>query len=315
MFQPSYDTGGAAAPQHPLSSVPDPEPLPAARRSLLRWIGPAFTAAMIVAVLANIRRLHLADIQTMVPRTPVFWGIFILCYLALPLGDWLIYRRLWRIPAGGLLPLLRKMVSNEILFGYSGEVYFYAWSRRNSAMVAAPFGAIKDVAILSALVGNIFTLCLAALAYPFVGRLALGGYGHDLYAGAAVLLVCSLAVLPLQRRVFSLPVADRNFIAFVHAGRLLATTLLTALMWHLVLPGVGMRWWVVLAALHLLVGRLPLVTNKDLVFAGIAFVLVGRQTALADLLAMMAVLVLGAHLGVALLLAAVPDGIARGGAR
>jgi hypothetical protein len=29
----------------------------------------------------------------------------------------------------------------------------------------------------------------------------------------------------------------------------------------------------------------------------------------------MAVLVLGAHLGVALLLAAVPDGIARGGAR
>lgn len=317
MFQPSEDAGGAKAPrQSPQSSdIPDPEPLPAVRRSLLRWAGPAFSAVLILALLGSVVRLHPAGIEAMLPTRPVFWGVFAACYLVLPASEWLIYRRLWRIPPLGLLPLLRKRVSNEVLFGYSGELYLYAWSRRHANMVAAPFGAIKDVAILSAIVGNLFTLALVAISYPFVGSLGLGAYGHDILAAVAILLLGSLAAMGLRRRVFSLARDDRRFIAAVHAARLLVTTALTALLWHLVLPGVALRWWLVLAALSLVVGRLPLVTNKDLVFAGIAVVLVGRQAAMADLLAMMAALVLAAHVGIGLLIAAVPDRIAWQGSR
>jgi hypothetical protein len=59
---------------------------------------------------------------------------------------------------------------------------------------------------------------------------------------------------------------------------------------------------VMLATLRLLVSRLPLIPNKELVFAGLALFLIGRNAAAADAMALMAGLFLAAHLivGVAL---------------
>lgn len=269
----------------------------------LRWIGPLLSAAILVAVLAGVRGLRLADIAAMLPRTPLFWALFAISYLALPASEWIIYRHLWRVPGTALLALLRKLVSNEVLFGYSGELYFYVWARQSSG-VAAPFGAIKDVSILSALVGNAVTLLFGLIAYASVGGHALGPYAGRLYACAGLVLLISLGAILFRRRVFSLPAADRWFIGVVHAVRLAGVALLTAAMWHLVLPDVAWRLWLLLAALYLVVGRLPLITNKDFVFAGIAVVALGRQVRMAELLTMMAGLMLIAHLCVALLVTA-----------
>ena len=62
-----------------------------------------------------------------------------------------------RSALSGLIALHKKRISNEVLLGYSGEAYFYAWARQRSQMVAAPFGAVKDVSILSAIAGNAIT--------------------------------------------------------------------------------------------------------------------------------------------------------------
>ena len=51
------------------------------------------------------------------------------------------YRKLWGLPFSGIAALLRKMVSNELLLGYLGEVQFYAWARSRLNMATAPFGA------------------------------------------------------------------------------------------------------------------------------------------------------------------------------
>jgi hypothetical protein len=71
---------------------------------------------------------------------------------------------------------------------------------------------------------------------------------------------------------------------------------LTAWMWHEVLPTVAMSWWLLLAVLRQLLSRLPLLPNKDLVFAGLAVFLIGRDVELAALMAMMASLLLAAHI-------------------
>jgi hypothetical protein len=63
--------------------------------------------------------------------------------------------------------LHKKRISNEVLLGYSGEAYFYAWARQRTQMVAAPFGAVKDVTILSAIAGNAITLIMMIAALPF----------------------------------------------------------------------------------------------------------------------------------------------------
>jgi hypothetical protein len=55
-----------------------------------------------------------------------------------------------------------------------------------------------------------------------------------------------------------------------------------------------------LASLQILVSRLPLVPNKDVVFAGICILLIGRDTRVVELTTQIASLVLIGHIFVAI---------------
>ena len=85
-------------------------------------------------------------------------------------------------------------------------------------------------------------------------------------------------------------------IAAIHLARIVATTALTALMWHLVLPQVALVWWMLLATLRQLLSRLPLLPNKELAFVGIAIFAIGRDGDVAAMIAMIASLILLTHL-------------------
>lgn len=280
-------------------------PLLDAGNAALRWLGPIISLGIFGAVLFQLRHLHLAAIPAMVPRTPLFWLAFVAYYFATPAFDFLIFRRLWGLPAAGFGALTRKFVGNEILMGYIGEVHFYSWARSRLKMVAAPFGAIKDVAILSAVMGNIVTLAVLAAAYPFLGALHIGVAPRTLVAAVAITLGSSLVLLALRGRVLTLSRPDLAFVATAQLGRVVFTALLPALLWHLALPQIAVGWWILLAAVRLLLSRLPLLPNKDLVFASVTIVLIGRAAAIDDLMAMMASLILATHLivGAALVLA------------
>jgi hypothetical protein len=271
-------------------------PLLEAGNAALRWLGPLISLGIFGAVLFQLRHLQIGAVAAMVPRTPLFWGVFALYYLATPTFDFVIFRRLWGLPAAGFGALTRKFVGNEILMGYIGEVHFYSWARSRLRMVPAPFGAVKDVAILSAAMGNVVTLAVLAAAYPFLGALHLGMAPHTLAAAVAITLGSSLLLLVLRGRVLTLAPADLSFVAGAQLARVVATALLPALLWHLVLPQVAIGWWLLLAALRMLLSRLPLLPNKDLVFAGVAGLLIGHSIAIEGLMTMMASLILATHL-------------------
>ncbi|MGI4880444.1 MAG: hypothetical protein ACRYG4_23505 [Janthinobacterium lividum] len=273
------------------------ELLPAARTGgIVRWLGPAISLGIIAVALDQFRGTDIRQVWAIVPTSPLFWMVFVAAYCAQPLADLIIFRRLWDIPlAAGFTALLRKLVGNEVLLGYIGELYFYSWARRRAAMVGAPFGAIKDVAILSALVGNTVTLVMLGVAWPMLSKLSIGLEGRTLVASIGALMVSSFAVMMLRRRLFSLKRDELVFVGCVQLARVLATTGLAALMWSLVLPQVPLTYWVLLATLRLLISRLPLVPNKDVVFAGAAVLLVGSHVAIAPLMAMMAGLIVVVH--------------------
>lgn len=271
-------------------------PLLAQGGSATKWLGPAISLTIFGAVLWQLRGLDVRAVVAMVPRAPFFWLVFAAYYLATPAVDFLIFRRLWRLPVSGFGALTRKFVGNEILLGYIGELHFYSWARARLRMVAAPFAAVKDVAILSAVAGNLVTLAVLAAAYPFLGKLHLGLAPHTIMLAVATTLGTSLVLLAFRGRLLTLAPRELAFVGAAQLGRVLLTTLLPALLWHLVLPGVALGWWLLLAALRLLLSRLPLLPNKDLVFAGLAVLLVGRDVAIGDLMTMMASLILGMHL-------------------
>ena len=124
--------GGAAAVGWQQDAF-DP-PLIAAGNGAMRWLGPAISLGIFAAVLFQLRHLNVHSVVAMVPRSPLFWAVFAVTYLATPAVDFLIFRRLWRLPAAGFGALLRKFVGNEILLGYIGELHFYSWARSRLRM-------------------------------------------------------------------------------------------------------------------------------------------------------------------------------------
>jgi hypothetical protein len=265
-------------------------------RAWQAWAGGLLSAVLLAAILVQLRGASAEPLKILVHLPAAAWPLFAATYLAQPLADWVIFHRLWKLRLGGLAETLRKTVLNEIVFGYSGEAWFYLWARRHRDLSDAPFGAIKDVNILSALVGNVVTLAVIALSVADARGLELAHrLGPALWLGVVV-VAAPIAVLPFGRRVFSLPRRELGFVAGVHLARVGATCGLLILLWRVALPAVPLGALAVLLAVRLTVSRLPLITNKELVFGNLLLVLVGSGTPVAGTLAALAVATLGAHL-------------------
>ena len=261
-----------------------------------RWLAMGISLALLLAIALRVQTFGFEEALSVLPRTPAFWVTFAAYYLALPGSEWIIFRRLWRLPASGFVALIRKLVSNEILLGYSGEVYFYTWARRHAELTAAPFGAIKDVSILSALAGNVFTLAMCCLAWPFLATLAPSIPGRAVLESATIILALSVVTLYFRNRLFSLEARQLRAIFGVHIARLLATTFLAGMLWHFALPETPLAMLLLLATLQLLVTRLPLIPSKDLVFANLAVLLVGNGGDLSMAITMIASAIIVTHL-------------------
>ncbi len=273
--------------------------LPQDRQPRFTWtrlLAIVLSLLVIAVALHQMRSIEPERILRLVPASPSFWLLFLLSFLAGPLSEWLIFNRLWGVGLPALGALTRKLAFNELLFGYLGEAYFYTWARKNRLVKAAPFGAVKDVAILSAMVGNVMTLAMIALAIPFLNLLPLGEHRAAIGWSLAFVIGTSLAATVWRKSLFSLTASELHMVFWVHMARILATTLISAMLWFMVLPDTPLGWWLVLAAVRLLVSRLPFVPNKDLVFAGIAVLAAGANLHIAELMAMMAGLILSANL-------------------
>lgn len=249
-----------------------------------------------MAVLLQLRTLGWRSVWSDVPRSPVIWLVLAASYMAGPFADWVIFRRLWGIPASGIFPLLKKLIGNELLpINYVGEVYFYDWARRHVKIDASPFGAVKDVAILSALAGNVVTVIMLALTWPLIMNLGLGDNSFYLFGSIAFVLVTSIAIVFFRKGLLSLPLPELWFIFAVHCARIVANTGLQALAWHLIQPEVPLGPWLLFATVRLLVARLPFIPNKDITFAGIATLLAVQQVQTGPMLTMISLLIVATH--------------------
>ncbi|MDR7156703.1 hypothetical protein J2W40_003548 [Sphingobium xenophagum] len=263
-------------------------------------LGTMLSLVVAGAAIYQVRDLDFSMILALVPTSPTFWGLFAVSYLIGPAGDWFIFQRLWGIGASAFGALVRKLIYNELLVGYLGEIYFYGWARQNLKFVTTPFGAVKDVAVLSAIAGNVTTLVFLAVAFPLARMLSLHDHATAISLSLAFVIGTSLAVLLLRRSLFSLERKELRMVFAVHLLRILATAILSAALWHLVLPDVELGWWLILVTIRLLISRLPFVPNKDVVFAGIAVFALGGAVEMSALMALMAGLTLAAHMLVGL---------------
>ncbi|WP_375421153.1 hypothetical protein [uncultured Sphingomonas sp.] len=271
------------------------EPLKTIRSRWPAVIGAVVTIAMLVGLGRELFGSGLAGLGRTVPRNPLFYFAFAALYITPPLVDYVIFRRLWNIPLSGFVALIKKRIANDVVMGYSGEAYFYAWARARAHLVAAPFGAVKDVSILSAIAGNMITLAMIAIALPVVRGLIPGEMMRYVYGSLLVIVATSLPFFVFSKRVFSLTRETLWWVFSMQCLRIVAGAALLALAWHLALPGVSIGLWLFLTAGRLLFSRLPLLPNKDLLFANFAILFIGHDHALSELIAFTAAAVLLVH--------------------
>jgi hypothetical protein len=264
-------------------------------RRLGGFVGPAISLAILGAALWQVHALDW-NRRIVIPTSPLIWLVLIVNYLSGPFGDWVIFRRLWKIPAEGIFPLVKKMIGNQLLLSYVGEVYFYDWARRHVKIDGSPFGAVKDVAILSAMAGYIMTLIMLVVAWPYFNHYAFGFNKRELYGSIAVMLLIGLAITFFRNRLLSLPRADLLFVLAVHMVRRTINTVLTAVLWALMLPAVPLSSWLMLSTGRLLVTRLPLIPNQEIAFAGALALLGGPVNATYQMITVIALFITAIHI-------------------
>ena len=253
---------------------------------VLGYVGWKLSAIGWASVLANL------------PDQPGFYLIYLVAFLVLPGSERWIYRLIWGARIGWV-PLLRKRSLNNVVIGYSGDLDFYLWCRTHLKLPDRHILAgIKDSSVLSGMAGTLVTAGLV-LGFLALGQGALVGRmveGHQLAAigiGAVTLLLVPLA-WRFRQSLLWIDGGRAAQVFAIHLARVVAVLLLQVLQWWAAMPAAPLSTWLLFVTAQSLVGQLPLVPNRDILFLAIGLELTrGRgvdPAALAGLLVATALL-------------------------
>jgi hypothetical protein len=274
----------------------------------LRWIFPIF---LLIFVGHRLTQLGWHQIWNVRPTSVGFYFLIILQFFIQPLGDLIIYRSLWGArEALGLPIFLRKRFLNSALFDYSGEVFFYFWAQRKLELPRRMLvHSIKDSNLLSGGAGLamvwLVLLVLLATGGLQVPPVVAAHFWVYIIGGSLPLLFCAILVIA-HRKVTVLSHRQMAETFSIHFLRSLLVLLLEIGFWELsgALPSAVVCLQFV--AMRLVISRLPLVPNKDLVFVGAGIAAAGLLKVPVTPVATVLVILAAADLILGSLLAGLP---------
>lgn len=275
---------------------------------ILRWL---FPVVLLGYVGYRLSELGWRDMWAARPGNFGFYVMLVVQFFLQPLGDFMVYRNLWGAQnAPPLAVILRKRFLNSAMLDYSGEVFFYFWAQ---ARLMLPPGmlihAIKDSNVLSAGAGLamvwVMALMLMATGGLQIPAAVAGNLWLYIAVGSVPLWLCAILVLA-HRKV---TVLSRTQIAAtfgIHFLRSLSVLTVEFGLWYLsgALPtAVACLQFV---ALRLVVTRLPMVPNKDLIYVGAGIAAAGMANLPVTPVATVLVILAAADLGLMTVVAGLP---------
>lgn len=252
---------------------------PGARRALHLAQAGLF-AAVVFLLIVQLSQAGWGAVFSSLPETPWFYLIFALRYFLQPLSEIPAYGLAWRTPLWRhWTAFIRKRVYNFAVMGYSGEAFFTLWARRTLGLSdRAVLTGVKDNTLISAFVSNTVTAATIAALYAFSDFdrevSAIPG-GRALFA-LAFLSAAGLAIAGavFRRKLIGMAPAVMRRVIAINAARIVLALFLQAMLYAAVIPEAPLSAWTAFIALQLVVSRLPLLPNKDIVFLTAALTLV-----------------------------------------
>jgi hypothetical protein len=237
---------------------------------LVRWVIPI---ALLIIIGRRLTELGWKEVWMARPGNIGFYALLVAQFFLQPFGDYLVYRNLWG--AASTPPwsvILRKRVMNTFMLDYSGEAFFFFWAQANLALKPGLLvHGIKDSNLLSGGAGlvMVYLMALLLLASGGLHIPAIMSTHGRLYVlvGSVPLILC--AALVLGHRKFTALSRGQIAVTFlIHFTRAALALAVEFGLWELsgALPSAVACLQFV--ALRLVVTRLPMVPNKDLIFVG-----------------------------------------------
>ena len=237
---------------------------------LLRW---GIPIVLLVIIGHRLTQMGWREIWIARPGNPGFYILLVLQFFLQPFGDYLVYRNLWgEENTPPMKVILRKRLLNTFMLDYSGEAFFYFWAQARLKLKPGMLvHGIKDSNVLSGGAGllMVYVMVLALLAtggLKIPAALSAHGWLYVL-AGTVPLILCILLVLG-HRKLTMLSRGQMTATFGIHFTRSALVLAVEFGLWELsgALPSAVACLQFV--ALRLIVTRLPLVPNKDLIFLG-----------------------------------------------
>ncbi|WND02699.1 hypothetical protein QGN29_14190 [Temperatibacter marinus] len=252
-------------------------------KDLTKKVGSLLQLAMICSlcfyVFSKLSTMGWETIFNNLPTHPLFYCLFAINFILLPLSESFIYRRHWltlfSAPQRFLPALMRKQALNDVVLGYSGEAYLYFWARNNVKQDhKLSASLIKDNTLLSGASSS--TLALFFL----IGFWLMGDFDDLLntlpegveYVGGVMIFSIMIVILLLLfgRRLLKIKAPEISRITSIHIGRLILFESLQVLQWSLILPEVPLAVWVGFVTTKMMITRIPFTPNKELILLGLA---------------------------------------------
>jgi hypothetical protein len=212
------------------------------------------------------------EVLTSLPAHPLFYVIFFILYVTLPIAEIFIYRQVWNFRAWeGFKAFITKKVYNDEVMGYSGDFYLFVWIRKKIDKSGKEIlKNIRDNIIISGINSNSIAVILIGILI-YVGQVEILDYIDDLnivYIGTGFLIAIVLIVLVIQFRkyLFDLPLRKAFIVYSIYLIRFFIHYSLMVLQWSIVIPNTPLSIWFTFVAVLLVVNRIPFLPSKDFVF-------------------------------------------------
>ena len=243
-------------------------------KAIGKWLQRIFLIGMIAWLLSQLTKIGWLKVWHSLPTNPIFYILFLLIYMSLPITDMIIYRMKWVFNVKKYIHIfILKKVYNVDVMGYSGEFFFYFWARKNLNLKDGEImKTIKDNNIISSIASTLIAFILLS-TFLFTKQIRISDwFKHQntvlIYGGIIFLLIMVILAIRFRRVVISMPMKLAGIIFLIQCLRLLLGQTMQVTQWYLIMPKVPFYVWFTFVSIQIVMTRVPFLPNRDLIFLG-----------------------------------------------